>query len=57
MTNRSTFVLHNQWGAFYEERNLKPGLSRGFLNALILCFPFSSMIWAGIIYVASRLAR
>jgi hypothetical protein len=57
MTNRNTLVLHHQWGRFCDEHNLKPGLSRGFLNAVILCFPVSSVIWAGIIYAASRLVR
>jgi len=57
MTNRSTLVLHHRWETFYDEYYLKPGLSRGFLNAVILCFPVSSVIWAGIIYAASRLFR
>lgn len=54
MTNRSTVVLHDQWMTLY---NRKPGLSRGVLNALLLCFPVSSIIWAGIIYAASKLMR
>jgi len=57
MTNRNTLVLHHRWETFYEEHNLKPGLSRHFLNALILCFPVSLVIWAGIIYAASRFVR
>jgi hypothetical protein len=55
--NKNTLVLHHQWGTFYDEYNLKPGLSRNFLNALTLCFPVASVIWAGIIYAASRLVR
>jgi|HubBroStandDraft_2_1064218.scaffolds.fasta_scaffold19586_3 hypothetical protein len=35
----------------------KPGPSREFLISLVMCFPVSCMVWAGIIYSAVRLAR
>jgi hypothetical protein len=57
MKNQSTLVLHNQWRTLYSEQDLKPGLSRGFLNVVILWVPISLVIWAGIIYGASRLLR
>ena len=41
----------------YEEGSGKPGLSSGFINAIILCLPVSLVIWTGIIYAATRLVR
>jgi len=41
----------------YEEGSSKPGLSSGFMDAIILCLPVSLVIWAGIIYTATRLVR
>jgi len=35
----------------------EPGSNRTFLKGLLLCLPVASVIWAGIIYGASRLAR
>jgi len=35
----------------------KPGLGGNFFRGLMLGFPLSSVIWAGIIYAATRLAR
>jgi hypothetical protein len=55
MKNQSTLVLHDQWRTLYSERDLKPALSRGLLNVVILWVPISLVIWAGIIYGASRL--
>jgi len=55
--SRNSLAIDPQWIAVYDEYGRKPGLSRGFLNALMLCFPVSSIIWAGIIYAAARLVR
>jgi hypothetical protein len=38
-------------------RTAKPGLSPSCVTAVALCFPISSIIWAGIIYGALRLAH
>jgi len=35
----------------------KPGVSDNFFRGLILGFPLSSVIWAGIIYATARLIR
>ena len=36
---------------------LKPGLSWNCVAAVALCLPISSIIWAGVIYGATRLVR
>jgi len=55
--SRSSLAIDPEWIVLYDEYSCKPGLSRGFLNALMLCFPVSSVIWAGIIYLAARLVH
>jgi hypothetical protein len=55
--SRNSLAIDSRWMVGYDEPSRKPGLSRGFLNALMLCFPLSSVIWAGIIYAAARLVR
>jgi hypothetical protein len=54
--SRDTVITDVQWLANYDEDS-KPGLSLGCLSAIALCFPLSSVIWAGIIYTAAWLVR
>ena len=35
----------------------KPGMSRNFFFSLLMCFPVSCLMWAGIIYGAIKLAQ
>jgi hypothetical protein len=35
----------------------KPGLGRDFYISLLVCFPVTCVLWAGIIYGALRLVR
>jgi len=55
--SKNSLAIAPEWIVLYGEYKRKPGLSRGFLNALMLCFPVSSIIWAGIIYLATRLVH
>jgi hypothetical protein len=57
MPDKNFPLLEDPWRPLYPNSGLKPGLSLNFLKALILCFPVSSFVWAGIIYVAYRLVR
>lgn len=54
--SRNTLAMDVRWFAAYDE-DCKPGLSLGCLSAMMLCFPLSSVIWAGIIYTAVWLVR
>jgi hypothetical protein len=54
--SRNSLTMDVQWLAAYD-RDRKPGLSLGCLSAMMLCFPLSSVIWAGIIYTAAWLVR
>lgn len=54
ISSRNTLALPQPWVPFYDS-DVKPGLGPGALNALILCFPISSALWAAIIYAASKL--
>jgi hypothetical protein len=54
--SRNSLAMDVRWLAAYDE-DYKPGLSLGCLTAMMLCFPLSSVIWAGIIYTAIWLVR
>jgi len=53
------FDLRDIWRL--QERRIsvypKPGLSRNFFFSLLMCFPVSCLMWAGIIYGAIKLAQ
>lgn len=40
-----------------DEKDITFGVSREFLNVVVVWMPISSMMWAGIIYAAWRLFR
>jgi len=54
MTYRTTVI--RDFSGLAEE-DTKPYPAPGFFNALMLCCPVSSIIWAGIIYGALRFLR
>jgi len=54
MLIRTAMIRDYGW---LERENAKPGLEPGFRNALMLCCPVSSVIWAGIIYATLRFLR
>jgi len=54
MTYKTAIIQDYNWSA---EENAKPGLDPGLRNALMLCCPVSSIIWASIIYTALRFLR
>jgi hypothetical protein len=58
MAGGTPLMMQDEWTTTLDaDYSVKPGLSRGMLNALLLCFPVSSIIWAGIIYAASKLVH
>jgi len=55
--SRNSLAVDARWLVAYDEHSRKPGLSLGCLHAMMLCFPLSLVIWAGIIYAAAWLVR
>lgn len=53
--SRKSLAMDVRWLTY--EEYCKPGLSLGCLSAMMLCFPLSSVIWAGIIYTTVWLVR